>query len=103
MRQFKPGQLQSGSLYPISSSFALTASYVAGMGDLMQNRIVQGNITASVQQSASIFLITSASLDLFKVQSSGVVIFATQSNKLSNPAPNGGIYFTSSSMFIGLD
>lgn len=27
MRQFKPGQLQSGSLYPITSSFALTASY----------------------------------------------------------------------------
>ncbi len=27
MRQFKPGQLRSGSLYPITSSFALTASY----------------------------------------------------------------------------
>ena len=30
MRQFKPGQLQSGSLYPITASFALTASYLSG-------------------------------------------------------------------------
>lgn len=30
MRQFKPGQLQSGSLYPISASYALTASYLSG-------------------------------------------------------------------------
>ena len=27
-RQFKPGQLQTGSLFNISSSYALTASYV---------------------------------------------------------------------------
>jgi hypothetical protein len=32
MRQFKPGQLQSGSLYPISASFALTASYATNAG-----------------------------------------------------------------------
>lgn len=31
MRQFKPGQLQSGSLYPITASFALTASYTLGL------------------------------------------------------------------------
>jgi hypothetical protein len=27
MRQFKPGQLQTGSIYPITSSYAMTASY----------------------------------------------------------------------------
>lgn len=32
MRQFKPGQLQTGSLYPISASFALTASYALDAG-----------------------------------------------------------------------
>jgi len=30
MRQFKPGQLQTGSLYDITSSYALTASYALG-------------------------------------------------------------------------
>ena len=102
-RQLKPGQLRTGSLYDITASFAVTASYVAGMSNLIQDRIATGNITASVQTSSSVFLITSASLDLFKIQNSGVVIFATQSTELSNPAPNGGIYFTSASMFIGLD
>jgi len=31
-RQFKPGQLQTGSLYNISSSYAVTASYAANAG-----------------------------------------------------------------------
>jgi len=31
MRQFKPGQLQSGSLYPITASYALTASFTLGL------------------------------------------------------------------------
>ena len=100
MRQFKPGQLQTGAIYPISASYALTASYVT---NLSQDKITTGFITASVQQSASIFLITSASLDIFKIQDNGVVIFATQSVNLTGSAPNGGMYFTSSSFFVALD
>lgn len=102
-RQLKPGQLRTGSLYDITASFAVTASYVAGMSSLIQDRIATGNITASVQTGNASFLITSSSLNLFNVQNSGVVIFATQSTELTNPAPNGGIYFTSASMFVGLD
>ena len=104
MRQFQPGQLRPGLLYDISSSFALTASYVPGLSDIISNQIVQGTITASVQTgSISAFLITSASTQLLEVQSSGIVVFATQSAELSGSAPNGGMYFTSSSFFIGLD
>jgi len=102
-RQLKPGQLRTGSLYDITASFAVTASYVAGMSNLIQDRIATGNITASVQTGNASFLITSSSLNLFNVQNSGVVIFATQSTELTNPAPYGGIYFTSASMFVGLD
>ena len=103
MRQFKPGQLQPGLLYDITSSFAVTASYVPGMSDIIQNRIVQNDITASVQTGSNIFLITSASTNLFTLQTNGVVVLATQSIELSNPAPNGGMYFTSSSFYVGLD
>lgn len=95
MRQFKPGQLQPGLLYDITASYALNSS--------VQNKIVSGEITASVQETSSIFLITSASLDLFKIQNNGVVILSTQSAELSNPAPAGGMYFTSSSFFVGLE
>jgi hypothetical protein len=39
---------------------------------------------------------------MFTIQQSGVVVLATQSAEITDSAPNGGIYFTSSSFFIGL-
>jgi len=44
MRQFKPGQLQSGSLYPITASAAVTASYAISSSQ---------SITASFSHTAS--------------------------------------------------
>ena len=81
--------------------------------------------------SGDIFLITSASYDVLKIKDDGgiviqnsspnilevndgnsnpvltvsqsqVVIFSTQSSNPIGGAPNGGIYFTSSSLFLGL-
>jgi len=101
-RQFKPGQLRPGLLYDITASYAVTASYV-DLNILSTDRIVKNNITASVSDTSTIFLITSASADLFAIQSTGVAVFATQSTELANPAPNGGLYFTSSSFYVGLD
>jgi hypothetical protein len=102
-RQFKPGQLRTGSLYDISSSFALTASYVANGGGGESFRIISGSVIAQVNTVNDLFLVKSASIDLFKIQSDRVIVVATQSAELSNPAPNGGIYFTSGSFFVGLD
>lgn len=66
------------------------------------HQITTGSITAQVDVN-TLFLIKSGSIDLFKIQSDKVAVFSTQSVELSNPAPNGGIYFTSSSLWIGLD
>lgn len=100
----------------------------AGGGSL----IATGSVTASVDITGDIFIIKSGSykpltisstgmvsisgsadtLFLIKntnnqpvltVSQSGVIVFATQSAELSSPAPYGGIYFTSSSFFVGLD
>lgn len=71
------------------------------------------NVTGSVSITGSVG-VTSATNDIFfiknvagnnvlTVSQSGVIIVATQSVELTNPAPNGGIYFTSSSFFVGLD
>jgi hypothetical protein len=71
------------------------------------------NVTGSVSITGSVG-VTSAANDIFfiknvagnnvlTVSQSGVIIVATQSVELTNPAPNGGIYFTSSSFFVGLD
>jgi hypothetical protein len=116
-RQLRPGQLRTGSFYDITASFAYTAS-VALSGS--QNAlgagafIAFGNVTASVIPSTypdtasfigtSSFLLTSASLRLFEVTETGIVILATQSMELpSGSAPVGGMYFTSSSFFVGLE
>ena len=100
-RQFKPGQLKPGLLYDITASRALTASYALNSAE--SYRIVSGSVTASVNTRENIFLIQSASRQLFAVSSSGVVVVATQSAELTNPAPYGGMYFTSGSFFIGLE
>ena len=94
--------------------------------------ISTGSVTASVDVTGDIFIIRSGSYNPFTVSStglttisgsatnlfliknvsnqpvltvsqSGIVILATQSIDPTGTAPNGAIYFTSSSLFIGLD
>lgn len=103
-----------------TGSFATTAS-----------NVFYGNQTINGQGASSIFLINSASYTLFEtnyngqttissnasnvfliknfagdsiltVSQSGMVVLATHSIELNNPAPVGGIYFTSNSFFVGL-
>ena len=100
-RQFRPGQLQTGSIYDITASYALNTN----LDSLVSNRIATGNVTASVTTGTASFLITSASLRLFEITKTGIAIFATQSAEPASGsvAPVGGIYFTSSSLFVGLE
>jgi len=120
------GSAITGSLFG-TASFALTASNLVGF-DL--SRIATGNITASVSQDPNnLFLIKSGSTTYLNVSSSGnaelysslfiikdfttqqpvltvsqsIVQFATQSSTPTGTAPNGGIWFTSASMYVGLD
>ena len=94
--------------------------------------IATGSVTASVNITGDIFIIKSGSYNPFTVSStglttisgsatnlfliknasnqpvltvsqSGIVTLATQSIDLTGAAPNGAIYFTSSSFYIGLD
>ena len=94
--------------------------------------ISTGSVTASVDVTGDIFIIRSGSYNPFTVSStglttisgsatnlfliknasnqpiltvsqSGIVTLATQSIDPTGTAPNGAIYFTSSSLFIGLD
>ena len=94
--------------------------------------IATGSVTASVDVSGDIFIIRSASYNPFTVSGtglttisgsasnlfliknasnqavltvsqSGVMILATSSTELTSTAPNGAIYFTSNSLFVGLD
>jgi hypothetical protein len=133
-RRFNIKQLPTGS-YSITGSF--TGSFTGDGSGLTgigtdATRISFASVTASVEDAQDIFLISSASIELFKISSSGavtiqnnapdvfliknlsdnniltvsqsgVITVATSSTELTGAAPNGGIYFTSTSFFVGLD
>ena len=109
MALIKPEQLRegffaiTGSLFGTSSyaDFALTASYALNTTDPF--RIVTGSVTASVDIGSTTFLIRSASTDMLSIANTGIVTLSTQSTELTTLAPNGGIYFTSNSFYVGLD
>jgi hypothetical protein len=114
MALIKPEQLRSGfyditgSLFGTSSyaNYALTASYALNGGGGSTGdpfRISTGSISASVNIGSTIFLIKSASTDILSINNTGIVTLVTQSSQLTTPAPNGGIYFTSTAFFVGLD
>lgn len=133
-RRFNIKQLPTGS-YSITGSFTGSftgdGSGLTGIGS-GASRISFASVTASVEDAQDIFLISSASIELFKLSSSGavtiqnnaadvfliknlnsdniltvsqsgVITIATSSVELTGTAPNGGIYFTSASFFVGLD
>jgi len=107
-RQLNPGQLQTGSLFNISSSYALTASFALnGDGGNMFPFSGSAIITGSLEIKSdvnNIFLIKNFNNQpILTVSQSGIIVLATQSAQLTSPAPNGAIYFTSNSFFVGLD
>ena len=59
----------------------------------------------SIQSSVNNLFLVKGSLGnpIFSVTQSGYVVIATQSVNLTNTAPNGGMYFTSTNFFVGLD
>lgn len=108
-RQFRPGQLQTGSLFNISSSYAVTASFALNAGGSGTGFPFSGSavITGSLEIKSdinNIFLIKNFNNEpILTISQSGIVVVATQSMELTGSAPNGAIYFTSGSFFVGLD
>jgi len=101
-RQFKPGQLKPNRLYDITASFAISASYAPSVA-VDSYRIITGSRSAEVNVGNDIFLIKNANQTMFRISQSGVAVFVTQSIELNDPAPNGGVYFTSGSFYVGLE
>lgn len=104
-RQLRPGQIRTGSFYDITASLAIqstTASIASGSSGI-SSYIAIGNVTGSVTTGTASFLITRANQRLFEITNTGIAILATQSVELTGSAPVGGIYFTSSSLFVGLE
>jgi hypothetical protein len=102
-RQLRPGQLRTGSLYDITSSFATTASFAYNGFPFSGSAVITGSLTIKSDVN-DVFIIKNFNNDpILTVSQSGVITVATQSVELTTPAPNGGIYFTSTAFWVGLD
>jgi hypothetical protein len=133
MALIKPEQLRSGLYQisgSFSGSFIGDGSELINLPSPSQ--IVFNNITASVNVGPNTLSVISSSIEFFTINNqgsttitsnaddvfliknlqgddiltvdqTGIITLATSSTELTSSAPNGGIYFTSSSFFIGLD
>jgi len=81
-----------------TASFAITASYALNALNAFSNFIYTGSITASVDISDDIFLIKSASVEMFKINNEGVTILKT--NNTTPSAVAGGIFYSGSGDFF---
>jgi hypothetical protein len=102
-RQLRPGQIRTGSLYDITSSFALTASRAFNGFPFSGSAVITGSLLIKSDINDIFIIKNFDNQPILTVSQSGVIVMATQSIALTTPAPNGGIYFTSSSFYIGLD
>jgi hypothetical protein len=113
-RQLRPGQLRTGSLFDITSSFAISASYAKNAATASYalnavpfpfsgSAVVTGSLEIKSDRN-NIFIIKNFNeQNILTVSQSGVVTLATHSVELTSAAPVGGIYFTATSLFIGLE
>ena len=89
----------------VTSSVNVTGDiFIIKSGSYNPFTVSSTGLTTISGSAANLFLIKNASNEpILTVSQSGVVILATSSVELTNTAPNGGIYFTSNSLFVGLD
>ena len=81
----------------------LFSPVITGSSAISGSLSVTGSLFVS-STNDSIFLIrNNSNTAVLTVSQSGVVIFSTQSSELTGQAPNGAIYFTSSSFYVGID
>ena len=112
----------TGAGFPYTGSAGITGSlYVVGPANVISIPSYQSDdffliknstTTFKINNSTGVEITSSAEIPLnvlnqnnqsiFYVSQSGVIVLNTSSIELNNPAPNGGIYFTSTDIFVGL-
>lgn len=98
------GNQISGSV--ASASYALTASFALNGGGAFPfsgSAIITGSLEIKSNINDIFIIKNFNNQPILTVSQSGVLVLATQSMDPTGIAPNGGILFTSNSLFIGLD
>ena len=89
----------------VSASVSLSGDiFIIKSGSYNPFTVSSTGLTTISGSAANLFLIKNASNEpILTVSQSGVLTLATSSVELTTTAPNGAIYFTSNSLFVGLD
>ena len=99
----------TGSIFFIGSNTNIvsTSSYISNDFFLIRNATTSLSINSGVQITSSannpIQVLDTNNNNLLQVSQSGLIIFSTSSTTPSGNAPNGGILFTSTNFFVGLE
>lgn len=80
----------------------LKGQVVAGNSSLSGSHSITGSLEIFNDGSGDSFIIKSGSYESFKVNSDGIMQLHVYENSHTPPAKLGGIFFHSSSMYIGL-
>ena len=81
----------------------LFSPVITGSLDITGSAAITGSLFMQSSNNDIFLIKNSNNTTILAVSQSGVVIFSTQSQELVGLAPNGAIYFTSASFFVGLD
>lgn len=81
----------------------LKGQVVSGSSSTRGSHLITGSLEISQSGSGDILLIKSGSIDSLKVNESGILQFHIFEDEYNPPATLGGIFFHSSSMYIGLE
>ena len=81
----------------------LKGQIVSGSSSLSGSQVITGSLEIFNDNGVDPFIIKSGSYESFKVNSDGIMQLHVYEDSYIPPAKLGGIFFHSSSMFIGLE
>ena len=80
----------------------LFSPIITGSLNVTGSLSITGSVGITSNTDTIFFIKNATNQNVLTVSQSGVIVLSTQSIELTDPAPNGGIYFTSGSFFVGL-
>jgi len=81
----------------------LKGQVVSGNSSIEGSKSISGSLEINQNGSGDILLIKNDSYDILKVNESGILKFHIFEDEYTPPVALGGIFFHSSSMYIGLE
>jgi len=82
----------------------LKGQVVSGSSFLVGPQLITGSLVVQGESASSdFFIIKSGSADLLKATSNGIIQFHVYEDLYTPPASLGGIFFHSSSIYVGLE